>query len=112
MFIIDITNPLTIFLILIGTILLIFLAKELKKSYITAIPLFTFLLLLVIHVIQMITISNEYINLITVISRCIAIDFIFILITFFAYLWIDDIEAKANNKRSIDNSLHWFWKKI
>lgn len=112
MFIIDITNPLTIFLIIIGTVLLIFLAQELKKSYIVAIPLFIFLILLIIHVIQIITVSEEYRYIITTVSRCIAIDFVLILITFFAYLWVDDIEAKANNKRSIDNSLDWFWKKI
>ena len=35
-----------------------------------------------------------------------------ILITFFAYLWVDDLEAKANNKKSIDNSLDWFWREV
>ena len=45
-------------------------------------------------------------------SRCIAIDFVFILISFFSYLWVDDIEAKAKNKKSIDNSLDWFWKNV
>lgn len=112
MFIIDLSNPLTLLLAVIGTVLLIFLAQELKKSYITAMPLFAFLCLLVMHVIQMITISEQYRYLITTISRCVAIDFVLILVTFFAYLWVDDIEAKANNKKSIDNSLDWFWKKV
>ena len=39
-------------------------------------------------------------------------DFVFVLITFFSYLWVDDIEARAIGKRSIDNSLDWFWKKV
>ncbi len=112
MFIIDLSNPLTLLLAVIGTILLIFLAQELKKSYITAMPLFTFLCLLVMHVIQMITISEQYRYLLTTISKCVAIDFVLIFVTFFAYLWVDDIEAKANNKKSIDNSLDWFWKKV
>ena len=50
--------------------------------------------------------------MITTLSRCIAIDFVFVLITFFSYLWVDDIEARATGKRSIDNSLDWFWKKV
>ena len=44
--------------------------------------------------------------------RCIGIDFVFIAITFFAYLWVDDIEVKVNGKKSIDNSLEWLWKKV
>ena len=112
MFFIDLTNPITLILAVIGTVLVIFLSQELKKSYITAIPLIIFLILLVVHVIQMMTISEEYRYLITTISKCIAIDFVFVFITFFAYLWVDDIEAKATNKRSIENSLDWFWKKV
>jgi hypothetical protein len=112
MFILDVSNPLTLILIVIGTALLIFLAQEVKKSYIAAIPLFVFLCLLVIHVIQMLTVSEEFRYLVTTISRCIALDFILIFITFFGYLWVDDIEAKATNRKSIDNSLDWFWKKI
>lgn len=47
-----------------------------------------------------------------VLSRCIVIDFLFVLITFFSYLWVDDIESKFKGTKSIDNSLDWFWKKI
>ena len=40
MFVFDISNPLTLVLMLVIMILLIFLAQEVKKSYIAAIPLF------------------------------------------------------------------------
>ena len=112
MFILDLTNPITLILTLIGTILLIFLAQEIKKSYVAAIPLFVFLGVLIMHVVQMIIVPEEYRYLVSTISKCIAIDFVFILITFFAYLWVDDIEARATNRKSIDNSLDWFWKKV
>lgn len=112
MFVFDITNPLTLVLILAATVLLIFLAQEIKKSYITALPLFAFLVLLIVHVAQLTTLAEEYRYLTTVLSRCIVVDFVFILISFFAYLWVDDIEAKATGKKSIDNSLDWFWKKV
>ena len=94
------------------TVLLIFLSQEIKKSYIASIMLFVFLVLLIVHVAQMATLPEEFRYLITTLSRCIAIDFVFILITFFAYLWVDDIEAKVKGKKSIDDSLSWFWKKI
>ena len=101
MFIFDISNPLTLILMLAATVLLVFLAQEVKKSYVAAIMLFVYLVILVMHVAQIATLS-----------RCIAIDFVFVLITFFSYLWVDDIEAKTSGKKSIDNSLDWFWKKV
>lgn len=112
MFIIDIAAPFTLFLLLAATVLLIFLAQELKKSYVAAIPLFAYLVLLIIHTAQMTTLTEEFRYLSTKLSMCITLDFVFILITFFAYLWVDDIEAKAFNKKSVDNSLDWFWKKV
>ena len=112
MFILNIANPLTLFLILLAVILLIFLGQEIKKSVAVAIPLFAFLVLLVIHVVQVSTLSTELAYLAGTLYKCIAIDFLFILVTFFSYLWVDDIEAKANNKKSIDNSLDWFWREV
>ena len=112
MYIIDITVPITLLLLLAATVLLMFLAQELKKSYIAAIPLFAYLILLIIHTAQMMTLTEEFRYLSKTLSMCMTLDFVFILITFFAYLWVDDIEAKAFNKKSIDNSLDWFWKKV
>lgn len=112
MFIFDISNPLTLILMLAMTVLLIFLAQEVKKSYIAAIMLFAYLIILVVHVAQIATLSEEFRYMLTTLSRCIAIDFVFVLITFFSYLWVDDIEAKVKGKKSIDNSLDWFWKKV
>ena len=112
MFVFDISNPLTLVLMLAVTALLIFLAQEVKKSYISAIALFAYLIILIIHVVQMLTLPEELRYLTTALSRCVALDFVFILVSFFSYLWVDDIEAKNKGKKSIDNSLDWFWKKI
>lgn len=112
MFLFDISNPLTLILMLAVTVLLIFLSQEVKKSYISAIMLFAYLIILIVHVAQIATLSEEFRYMVTTISRCIAIDFVFVLITFFAYLWTDDIETKVKGKKSIDDSLNWFWKKI
>ena len=100
MFIFDMSNPLTLLLMLAVTILLIFLSQEVKQSFIGAIMLFAYLIILVVHVAQIATLSEEYRYLLTTLSRCIVIDFIFVL------------KAKSKGKKSIDNSLDWFWKKI
>ena len=73
MLIFDISNPLTLLLMLAVTVLLIFLAQEVKKSMIVAGVLF---------------------------------------VSFFSYLWVDDIETKKLGKKSLDDSLDWFWKKV
>ena len=112
MYIFDISNPLTLLLIVMATGLLIFLAQEVKKSYVTALPLFAFLVMLIIHVLQLMMLPEEYRYLISTLSRCLVIDFVFILITFFSYLWVDDMEAKKFGKKSLDNSLDWFWKNV
>ena len=112
MFIFDISNPLTLLLMLAATVLLIFLAQEIKKSMIGAVVLFAYLILLIIHVAQVATLSEEYRYMISTLSRCIVIDFIFVFISFFSYLWIDDLETKATGKKSIDSTLDWFWKKV
>lgn len=112
MVIFDISNPLTLLLMLAATVLLIFLSQEIKHSYIGAIMLFAYLVVLIVHVAQLSTLPEEYRYLLTTLSRCIVIDFVFVLITFFSYLWVDDIETKVKGKKSIDNSLDWFWKKV
>ncbi len=112
MFIFDISNPLTLLLMLAATVLLIFLSQEVKKSLIGAVVLFIYLILLIVHVAQVATLSEEYRYLLSTLSRCIVIDFIFVFISFFSYLWVDDIETKATGKKSLDNSLDWFWRKV
>ena len=112
MLIFDISNILNLFLMLAATILLIFLAQELKKSYITGIVLFAYLIILVVHAGQLVTLPNEYKDMLPILTRFIAIDFVFILISFFAYLWVDDIEAKKMQKKSLDDSLNWLWKNV
>jgi len=112
MFVFDLTNPITLLLVVLATSLLIFLGQEIKRSSVAMIPLVLFLFSLITHVVQVSSLSQEYAYLSSVIYRSMIWDFIFILITFFSYLWIDDLEAKKNNKKSIDNSLEWFWREI
>ena len=112
MFYFDISNPLTLLLMLLATVLLIFLAQEVKKSMIGAIVLFVYLILLIVHVAQVATLPEEYRYLLSTLTRCVVIDFVLVFISFFAYLWIDDIETRKNGKKSIDNSLDWFWRKV
>lgn len=111
--ILNISDPITLLLLTVGTILLIFLGKELKKSYIPAIPLVAYLVIVLIHIIQLASLTDATVEMYkATLLRCIAIDCIMIFITFFAYLWIDDIECKLKKKKSLDNSLDWLWRSV
>lgn len=113
MFVINISEPITLLLLTLATVLLIFLGKEVKKSYVPAFALFAYLILVVVHSVQLGTLTEEFYETYhSMLINCVAIDCVMIFISFFAYLWIDDISCKFYKKKSIDNSLDWFWNKI
>lgn len=112
MFIFDMTNILTLFLVVIATILFIFLAQEVKKSAVAAIPLFAFLISLIVHTVQVLTLSDENSYLFGTLCQNMVLDYVFLLVSFISYLWADDVETKKMNKKSYDNSLEWLWKKV
>ena len=107
---IDFTNPLATLVALVLFLLIFFLGKHTKKSLILGILLFAFLAIIVGHAVELSIVgssanTNAY-------AMSIALDFLFIFVTFISYLWIDEIESKENKKKSIDNSLDWFWSKV
>lgn len=104
------TQPLTVLLLLTATVLLIFLGKEINKPLIPAMALIFFLLLVVWHSVQLCLISYEpyYVS----IRYCIAFELIMVLVTFLAYIWIDNITSKLYNKKTIEDKLDWFWKQV
>ena len=76
------------------------------------IMLFVFVALLVIHTIMYTTGTTLTADVLSDITFTMVFDLIFVLLSFIAYLWVDDIEAKVKKKKSIDNSLDWFWNKV
>ena len=109
---INFTNPLTLLIVTLIYILILILAKETKKSAIAAIMLFGFIALLIVHLIMYLTGNSLIADVLSDINYTMVFDLIFVLLSFIAYLWVDDIEAKVKKKKSIDNSLDWFWKKV
>lgn len=110
MFLLNTIEPLTVLLLLAATVLLIFLGKEIKKPAIPAIALIAFLIILVMHSVQLCMPSYE--EYYVTIRYCIAFELCMVFVTFFSYLWVDDIASKFYKKKSVDNSLDWFWKQV
>ena len=109
---INFTNPVTLLIATLLFVLVLILSKETKKSAIIAVLLFIFVGLLVAHTILLTTATNVTEEVRSNLIFTMVLDLVFILISFIGYLWIDDIEAKYKKKKSIDNSLDWFWQKI
>ncbi len=112
MFFIDISDPWILLISIFLVICLIYLGKEAKNAYVPLMSLIVFLILLVMHGIQFLILPAGYDYLASSLAKCMLLDFLLIFITYMAYLWIDDVEAKAKKKKSIDNSLDWFWKNV
>lgn len=111
--IVNVSDPLIFGLLTIATALLIFLGRELKKSYIPAIALAGNLILVIMHGIQLMFLKEEFFaEYQPILLKCIAVDCILIFISFFAYLWVDDIVCTIKKKKSFDNSLSWLWHDI
>ena len=109
---INFSNPVVLLVVALLFVLVLILSKETKKSLIAAIMLFVFVALLIVHTIMYSTtpsIENETLSALTF---TMVFDLIFVLLSFISYLWVDDIESKVKKKKSIDNSLDWFWEKI
>lgn len=104
-------DPFNIIMLLIAIILLIFLGKEIKRSVAPQVGLIIALVILIMHAIQLATTTGTDVAS-QAISRAMTVDFALVAISFFGYLWIDDIETKYRKKKSIDNSLDWFWKNV
>lgn len=112
MFFINVANPGALLISIFVIICLIYIGKEAKNAYVPMMALIVFLILLVMHGIQFLILPAQYESMIPELSRCLAVDFTMILVSYLSYLWVDDIETKAKKKKSIDNSLEWFWKNV
>lgn len=113
--IINFMNPITLLVGVILFVLVSYLGKKTKKSWIVAIMLFVFITLLIYYAVQFLTLNPntpELVAIQTALLQTSGITLVFILISFFIYLWIDYIEAKMRKRKSIDNSMDWFWRNV
>lgn len=110
MYIVDLSTGTGIVIALMTTLLFIILGKEFKKSVLPATCLGIFLVLILIHTYQSFVLTDAIYKV--MVTKSLGVDAIMVFLSYISYLWVDDIETKEKNKKSIDNSLDWFWKKV
>ena len=106
------TKPFAVLVAVVLFLLTMYLGKETKKPWVVAILLFAFIGILIGHTVEFLTIAQQNDAIYVPVVASVAVDFVFVFVTFLAYLWIDDIAAKEGKRKSIDNSLEWFWNKV
>lgn len=92
--IIDFTNPIYVVVALVLVLLCAFLANQYKKNTIPCIVLLVFLSILVCHTIELSAISDT--ANIAAFAISIAVDEIFIFVSFLMFLWLDKIQVETN----------------
>ena len=110
--IINFAQPFSVFVGVVLFLLVFFLAKQNKKAWIAGAILFAFIALLVVHTVEFILWSGNSAEIYKALTTSTTVDLVFIFLSFISYLWIDDIEAKEGKRKSIDDSLDWFWNKV
>lgn len=92
--IIDFTNPIYVVVALVLVLLCAFLANQYKKNTIPCIVLLVFLAILVGHTIEL-SVLGDVAN-ISVFAVSIAVDEIFIFVSFLMFLWLDKIQVETS----------------
>ena len=92
--IIDFTNPIYVVVALVLVLLCAFLANQYKKNTIPCIVLLVFLAILVGHTIEL-SVLGDVAN-IAVFAVSIAVDEIFIFVSFLLFLWLDKIQVETS----------------
>ena len=91
--IINFTNPIHVVVALVLVLLCAFLAQQYKKNTIPCIVLLVFLAILVGHTIELSTLSD--VANITPFAVSIAVDEIFIFVSFLFFIWLDRIQVET-----------------
>ena len=105
-------NSIQIVIITLTTVAVIALARKMEKAFLPGILIIVNLGLLLYHSYLLNSLPQALVEQVSQIYLCLAMDFLWLLISFLGYLWVDDITAIKFNKKSYDNSLSWFWDKI
>lgn len=112
MFLINVANPWILLISVLLIMCFLYIGKEAKNAKVALLPLIVFSVLILMHGAQFLMLPSEQQELIPTLGKCLAVDFVMILLTYICYLWTDDIEAKAKKKKSVSSSLECFWKNV
>lgn len=105
-------NYFSIILITFVTVGVIAISKKTEKPAFSGTMIVIFLGILLYHTYIINHLPAIFEDQISQTYLCLAMDFLWLLISFLGYLWIDDIRGIKLRKKNYDNSMAWFWSKL
>jgi len=102
----------TIMVVTLTMVLVIAFARKIEKPILAGVLIVLNLMLLIYHTYLLNTIPSVLEEAVSQVYLCIAMDFLWLLVSFLGYLWIDDIAATKFHRKSYDSSMNWFWDKL
>ena len=105
-------NYMEIIIITLAIVGVIAFARKTEKPAILGVLIIVNLGMLLYHTYIINHLSPVFEYQISQTYLCLAMDFLWLLISFLGYLWIDDIRGTKLNKKNYDNSMAWFWSKL
>lgn len=105
-------DAIMITIVTITTILVIAFARKIENTVLPGALIGINLFLLIYHSFVLNSINSAFIEVYSKVYLYLAMDFLWLLISFLGYLWLDDINAIKFNRKSYDDSFSWLWKKL
>ena len=105
-------NYFEIIIITLATVGIIALSRKTEKPIFSGVLIIVNLAILLYHSYILNCLPASFETQISQTYLCLAMDFLWLLMSFLGYLWVDDIRGIKLNKKNYDNSMAWFWNKI
>ena len=109
--IVNFSNTFTVVLALILFVLVLYLGKTTERSWLLAGAVMVFLTMFVGHVCEITFMKNVSESIVNALRTSIIFDFIFVIISFGGYAWINYTHAKEDNNKVLEENSNFYSKK-
>lgn len=111
--IVDFSNTFTVILSIILFLLVLYIGKETERSWLLAGAVMAFLALLVCHICELTLIKDLTENARSALNICVIIDFVFVIISFAGYAWLNYLHSKRerNEDKVLEDNSDYYLKK-
>lgn len=109
--IVNFSNTFTVVLALVLFILVLYLGKTTERSWLLAGAVMVFLTMFVGHICEITFMKNISDSSREALRISVIFDFIFVIISFAGYAWINYVHAKGENNKVLEENSNFFSKK-
>ena len=109
--IVNFSNTVTVVLAIILLLLVLYIGKNTQRSWLLAGAVMVFLILFVGHVCEITLIKYMSTEIRNALNTSVIIDFVFVLVSFAGYAWLNYLHSKGENKQVLEENSNFYSKK-